>query len=282
MVNDGSKDDTDGVCRSYGERITYVAQPNGGEGAARNGGIRAARGELLTFLDADDEYLPHMVSTLAALMADYPQAGAGSAAFIEQYGATRTRLPRAGRVLGRGIERGMVKDFFDACTRDILVWVGTIMVRREVFDRVGVFRQGMKLGTDLEMWTRIGGQFDWAFVDREVTVYHHDPGTSVTLVWPPPPAGLESLFTEQVMEKLIRPELWPSYRRFRRKRALATARHQFSVHPDIARRAMKLIRPAPMNLDWIMTGLLMRCPLWLGESLRTVKRWLKRGVQRGK
>src|ERR1700678_3158864 len=54
VVNDGSPDDTEAVARAYGERIRYVARPNGGISAARNSGIAVARGAYLKFLDADD------------------------------------------------------------------------------------------------------------------------------------------------------------------------------------------------------------------------------------
>ena len=54
VVNDGSPDDTEQVAQRYGDRISYVARPNGGISAARNSGIAAAHGDYVKFLDADD------------------------------------------------------------------------------------------------------------------------------------------------------------------------------------------------------------------------------------
>ncbi len=57
IVNDGSKDSTKSICEEFSQkdaRVRLVNQENGGEGAARNTGLRDARGKYLTFVDADD------------------------------------------------------------------------------------------------------------------------------------------------------------------------------------------------------------------------------------
>src|SRR3954464_13524952 len=62
VVNDGSPDDTEAVARGYGDRVRYVARPNGGISAARNSGSAVARGAYLKFLDADDHLHPEQVA----------------------------------------------------------------------------------------------------------------------------------------------------------------------------------------------------------------------------
>ena len=59
VVDDGSTDGTPTVARTYGDRIRYVRQEHAGPSAARNEGMRVARGEFFAFLDADDLWLPH-------------------------------------------------------------------------------------------------------------------------------------------------------------------------------------------------------------------------------
>ena len=61
VVDDGSTDDSREVVESYGGRIVAIFKTNGGQGSAFNSGFAASRGEIMMFLDADDELLPEAV-----------------------------------------------------------------------------------------------------------------------------------------------------------------------------------------------------------------------------
>jgi glycosyltransferase involved in cell wall biosynthesis len=72
-VDDGSRDGTLALLReqeALGVRV--IAQANGGAAAARNAGIAAARGELLAFLDADDEWRPDKLARQVKILAAHP------------------------------------------------------------------------------------------------------------------------------------------------------------------------------------------------------------------
>ncbi|HUQ79570.1 MAG TPA: glycosyltransferase [Gemmatimonadaceae bacterium] len=80
LVDDASSDGSTEVARSYAERdparIRVVRQPsNVGASAARNAGVRIARGALIAFLDGDDVWLPHKLDAQVALLAQYPRVG---------------------------------------------------------------------------------------------------------------------------------------------------------------------------------------------------------------
>lgn len=67
LVNDGSKDASLEVCTRYADtdsRIKVVNQENGGEGAARNRGLKEANGAYICFVDADDYVKPDFVKNL--------------------------------------------------------------------------------------------------------------------------------------------------------------------------------------------------------------------------
>ncbi|MEI7929226.1 MAG: glycosyltransferase family A protein, partial [Verrucomicrobiales bacterium] len=72
VVDDGSVDDTAAVVAGFGDAVRYIRQPNLGPGAARNRGIAAARHELITFLDSDDEWLAGKLDMQCALMVARP------------------------------------------------------------------------------------------------------------------------------------------------------------------------------------------------------------------
>jgi glycosyltransferase involved in cell wall biosynthesis len=98
VVDDGSTDDTqDVVARAFGkvDQVRYVRQANAERGAARNRGIREARGQYVVFLDSDDLMRPDHLSTLREIITERPSAN---------YLATKYEFVRDGRVSSAGLE----------------------------------------------------------------------------------------------------------------------------------------------------------------------------------
>lgn len=82
LVDDGSTDGSTAIARRYAAlhptRVRYLDHPgheNRGMSAARNLGIRSARGDYIAFVDADDVWLPHKLEQQAAVLAAHPEAG---------------------------------------------------------------------------------------------------------------------------------------------------------------------------------------------------------------
>ena len=71
VVDDGSTDETASVLAGY-DRIRVISQSNRGVSAARNAGLRAARGEYIAFLDDDDEWMPEMLARCAEVLDQDP------------------------------------------------------------------------------------------------------------------------------------------------------------------------------------------------------------------
>ena len=72
MVDDGSTDGTAEAVQKYGAEIRYFYQQNSGPAVARNRGIDESSGEWIAFLDADDEWLPHWISTQESIITNCP------------------------------------------------------------------------------------------------------------------------------------------------------------------------------------------------------------------
>ena len=75
VVDDGSTDSTPDVIRSFGSAVTLVQRNNGGAAAARNYGMEIARGEYVSFLDADDIWHQQKLSTQFAYIESRPDVG---------------------------------------------------------------------------------------------------------------------------------------------------------------------------------------------------------------
>jgi glycosyltransferase involved in cell wall biosynthesis len=106
VVDDGSTDRTrDVVERISDPRVRYVHQQNAGLSAARNTGIRHARGDFLSYLDSDDLFLPDKLRVLLGAFDQNPALGfaAGQSILIDE----------AGQLLGEVFDKGLPEDTSD-------------------------------------------------------------------------------------------------------------------------------------------------------------------------
>ncbi|MBW4482939.1 MAG: glycosyltransferase [Tildeniella torsiva UHER 1998/13D] len=74
VVDDGSTDNSREVIAQYGDRITTFFKENGGQASAFNEGFKASQGEIICFLDADDQFLPQKADRLVQVFQDNPQS----------------------------------------------------------------------------------------------------------------------------------------------------------------------------------------------------------------
>lgn len=82
VVDDGSTDDGPDIVRRYRDkRIMLVRQDNAGPGAARNHGTRRSKSELVTYLDADDEWMPQFLQTLIDILRKHPDCDVAASGY---------------------------------------------------------------------------------------------------------------------------------------------------------------------------------------------------------
>jgi glycosyltransferase involved in cell wall biosynthesis len=148
VVDDGSTDDTPDILCSFGGRIEVIRQENRGVSAARNRGIHCASGELIAFLDSDDLWLPGKLAAQVEFFQHHPDA------VICQ---TEEIWVRNGRRVNPGFRHkkrsGMI---FEPSLALCLVSPSAVMIRRKLFDTVGVFDESLPACEDYDLWLRIG------------------------------------------------------------------------------------------------------------------------------
>lgn len=172
VVDDGSTDDTAAVLARYGAAIRVVRQRNRGLSAARNAGIRAARGEFVAFLDADDWWLPGKLAPQLALLRARPEVGFCScAARVEDPDGRLLNLWPAPRWEGPFL----VHLFGSAA--DVAGSGSAVVARRALFDRVGGFDESLRSLEDIDMWMRLAAVTDYACVDEPRVVILKRPGS---------------------------------------------------------------------------------------------------------
>lgn len=176
IVDDGSTDATAEV----GERLArelpgvrYWRQSNGGLSAARNTGIGLASHPFVSFLDCDDEFLPHMIETLMSAYESQP-AGTGLVA------CATIRVDREGRPIGEKKVRARGSRVFSAA--DILMktrFPCCVLADRTCFEVAGLFDPSLRSSEDRDMWIRIGRHRGIYYVDeRLVRIRRHESNMS--------------------------------------------------------------------------------------------------------
>ncbi len=147
VVDDGSTDDTRERVRRFEPRVAYLFQPNAGEGAARNLGIRHSRGEYVAFLDADDVWLPRKVERTVAVLQEDRTAGVAYhwRAFVDEEGRA---LPQVFAPTHEG-------DVLEELLRGSFVVPSMAVVRRACLQGVGLFDPGLWRATDYDLFVRI-------------------------------------------------------------------------------------------------------------------------------
>jgi glycosyltransferase involved in cell wall biosynthesis len=167
VVNDGSTDDTQDVIASFGQRIYCVEQTNQGLPAARNTGIRSARGDWIALLDADDLWLPDKLERQMELVKNVPTLKwtyCDAYMFDDATGTTTSTLSAGRRLPDGDILRPLFLGNF--------IGTPTTVIRRDVFDNVGMLDETLvPCGEDWDLWLRIAAHYQVGVVRLPLARY---------------------------------------------------------------------------------------------------------------
>ena len=171
VVDDGSTDDTRDRLDPFEGRIRYIHQENRGLSAARNTGIRAARGALIAFLDSDDLWHPEKLAVQARYLEGHPEVALLASGHLDMHASHVGRVDwpridgtRAIEAHAISFEELVIGSRFGACG---------VVARRWCFDEVGLFDETLRSAEDLDMWIRIASRFPVAKMDVPLWVYRH-------------------------------------------------------------------------------------------------------------
>ena len=175
VVDDGSTDGSAEVVRSFADnRIRLFTQPNAGVSAARNRGIEMSQGELIAFLDADDEWTPDYLATQMRLVEKYSQCDvfATHYAVRSHDGSCTPAVVRKLPFLG---DDGILDNYFlvASCSQPPL-FTSAVMLRKSAIQSVGGFPPGVRSGEDLLTWARLAVNYLIAYSNRTVAFFVYD------------------------------------------------------------------------------------------------------------
>ncbi len=159
VIDDGSTDNTEETVKSFNNfKIRYISHSNNrGISAARNTGIRASRGEYIALLDSDDEWLPEKLDKqVDVLQNESSEVGVvcSWSYNIDEKGnyISKRYLPK---------KDGYIYE--DLLSTDPIS-VPTVLIRKECFNRVGLFDDLLNAQEDWDMWIRIAKYYRFALI----------------------------------------------------------------------------------------------------------------------
>jgi glycosyltransferase involved in cell wall biosynthesis len=165
VVNDGSTDGTRALLETYRGAIKVIDQDNRGMSAARNAGIRSALGTYVAFLDADDWWLPEKLSRQVQLMQSRPEIGfCSTAARVEDGDGRLLNLWRC--------PNGNTEILTTLFAQNAAIAGGcsAVIVRKKLFDRVGLFDETLGGFEDPDLWMRLAAVSGYACIDETLAV----------------------------------------------------------------------------------------------------------------
>ena len=151
VVNDGSTDNTQDILNSYKEDIIVLQQNNKGVSAARNMGIASASGQLISFLDSDDLWLPKKLSIQVDFFNANPDALICQTEEIWVKDGIRVNHGKRHKKLSGNI--------FEPSLYLCLVSPSAVMIKCSLFEKAGMFDETLPACEDYDMWLRVSCRY---------------------------------------------------------------------------------------------------------------------------
>jgi hypothetical protein len=174
VVDDGSTDGTLDVLARYGGRLKVLHQANKGPGAARNMGLREARGDYVAFLDSDDLWFPWSLATYARVIRDH-----GAPAFLGGAARWFQREEELQQVRPAAVKVERFPDFLSTAARPLFFGMSWFVVRRDVLNEVGGLVDRWVNAEDVELRLRLGTAAGFCMLEEPFTLgYRVHPGNA--------------------------------------------------------------------------------------------------------
>lgn len=169
IVDDGSTDQSVAVIRRFGDAVRLFTQANQGPSAARNKGLRAATGEFIAYLDADDYWEPHFIESMISALS--------SSEAVLAYCGWQNVMPN-----GKSPPPFIPPDYENEGKRVALLsnaslWpIHATLTRHDALLEIGGFNEDLPVCEDYDMWLRLTFNKPVVRVEQVLSYYrHHKP-----------------------------------------------------------------------------------------------------------
>ncbi len=159
---------------SLGERVKYIKhEKNMGACAARNTGIKNAKGEFIAFLDDDDEWLPEKIEKqLCVMKKNDSVALVYCGRYVYYTEKNITKCPKVEFYKGNIYDKLILKNFIGSTSFPLL--------RKSAIEKLGGFDVQMPAAQDFELWLRIAKAYEIDYVETPLVRYYFHDGEQIT------------------------------------------------------------------------------------------------------
>lgn len=178
IVDDGSTDNTHELLAPLIEskEIKYYKQENSGVSSARNLGIKNSTGDLVSFLDSDDEWLPNKLQEQINFLAKN--------SYLKIVYGDELWIRRGIRVNQKAIHKKSGGRIFKVCVEQCLIAPSSVMLYRNLLEEMGGFDNNFIVCEDYDLWLKISSTYEIGFIANPLIVKHggHDDQLSTKYV----------------------------------------------------------------------------------------------------
>lgn len=170
VVNDGSQDNGAAIVESrFSDTVLLLHHTqNLGVSSARNTGVKAASGDYIAFLDADDYWRASHIESLFELKKQFPAANVLCSGY--EFFDGKNYVPLRNTHLSK--QKGLIDDYFLACCHaDLPITASSVCVSKQSLESIGLFPVDISLGEDQIVWSKLACKETVAF-DAELTVVY--------------------------------------------------------------------------------------------------------------
>ncbi len=215
FVDDGSNDHTDQRLAAFvrnsdvsPEKVRYFFQKNQGQSAARNKGIREARGDWIAFLDSDDTWLEEKLeSQVRAIERHQSQCGAyyTDAKLLTNSGRDLTAFQAAGLRYEQKI--GIIADSEASLARAFGgPWVQTLLARTDLVRKTGGFDAALKFAEDHDFLFRLSRATNYCYINSPLAIIDRSGSPDIGAVRPWENAEVRLKSRQMMFEKWLQAE----------------------------------------------------------------------------
>jgi glycosyltransferase involved in cell wall biosynthesis len=162
VIDDGSADKTADLVEKYTDpRVKYFFQEKRGVSAARNRGITGAAGEYISFLDSDDLWKKDKLSIQVSFMMEKKSLISYTDEIWIRNSVRVNPMKKHKKYSGR---------IYEKCLPLCIISPSSVMIKRELFDEVGLFDEELPVCEDYDMWLRIASRYPVGFIDKKLII----------------------------------------------------------------------------------------------------------------